>query len=107
MNILSILLQAAPEGPGATGNLILLVGIMVIFFLFMVRPQMKRQKEARKFREGLQKGDSVVTLGGIYAKVVELKDNNIVVIEIAKDVQVKIDRSGLVQNSAALTPGQK
>ncbi|HRS19135.1 MAG TPA: preprotein translocase subunit YajC, partial [Bacteroidales bacterium] len=82
MNVGSIILQATASGQNPMGNLILLVGIMVIFFFFMVRPQMKRQKEQRKFREGLQKGDSVVTLGGIYAKVVELKDNNIVIIEI-------------------------
>ena len=99
MNILSILLQGQPN---PMGNIFLLVAIMVIFFFFMIRPQMKRQKEARKFREGLQKGDSVVTLGGVYAKIVELKENNVVIIEIAKDVHVKIDKSALVADTSAL-----
>ncbi|HOS83877.1 MAG TPA: preprotein translocase subunit YajC [Bacteroidales bacterium] len=106
MNVGSIVLEAA-AGQNPMGNLFLLVGIMVIFFFFMVRPQMKRQKEQKKFREGLQKGDSVVTLGGIYAKVVELKENNIVIIEIAKDVQVKIDKSALVADSTALQMEKK
>lgn len=106
MNMLHILLQAAPQG-GATGNFILLIGIMAIFFLFIIRPQMKRQKEARKFREALKKGDSVITLGGIHAKVVEIKENNIVVVEIAKDVHVKVDKSALVQSTEALLQGAK
>jgi len=106
MNVGSIVLEAA-AGQNPMGNLFLLVGIMVIFFFFMVRPQMKRQKEQKKFREGLQKGDSVVTLGGIYAKVIEIKENNLVIIEIAKDVQVKIDKSALVADSTALQMEKK
>lgn len=98
--MLNILLQA--QGANPMGNIFLLVGIMVVFFFFMVRPQMKRQKEQRKFRESIQKGDSVVTLGGVYAKVVEIKENNVVIIEIAKDVQVKIDKSALVADTSAL-----
>lgn len=102
MNMLYIILnQTGQQNP--MGNLILLGGIMVIFFFFMIRPQMKRQKEQRKFRDSLQKGDSVVTLGGVYAKVIEIKENsNVVVIEIAKDVQIKIDKSALVADTASL-----
>ncbi|MFO7869685.1 MAG: preprotein translocase subunit YajC [Bacteroidales bacterium] len=105
--MLHILLQAPDGAGGATGNFILLIGIMVIFFLFIVRPQMKRQKETRKFREALQKGDKVLTLGGIHAKVIEIKENNTVVIEIAKEVQVKVDKSALVQSPEALAQGTK
>lgn len=104
--MLHILLQAQPQG-GAAGNFILLIGIMVIFFLFIVRPQMKRQKEARKFREALKKGDNVLTLGGVHAKVIEIKENNIVVVEIAKDVHIKVDKSALVQSPEALAQGAK
>lgn len=106
MNMLHILLQATPPQGGA-GNFILLIGIMVIFFFFIIRPQMKRQKEAKKFRDALKKGDPVVTLGGIYAKVIEIKSDNSVIIEIAKDVQVKIDKSALVQTTEALMQGAK
>ena len=108
MNTLNILLQAAPAGEQSPmGNMILLVGIMVVFFFFMVRPQMKRQKEARKFREGLQKGDSVVTLGGIYGKIDEIKEDNIVILEIAKDVKIKIDKTALQQSMDAVNQANK
>jgi len=108
MNMLDILLQAGTPGAGGgTGSFILLIGIMVIFFLFIIRPQMKRQKETRKFREALQKGDKVLTLGGIHAKVIEIKENNIVVLEIAKDVNIKVDKSALVQSPEALIQGGK
>lgn len=109
MTILSILLEAGTPGQSGSGmgQMFMLIGIMVIFFFFMVRPQMKRQKEARKFREGLQKGDSVVTLGGIYAKVIEIKENNVAIIEIAKDVQVKVDKAALVADAAALSQEKK
>ncbi len=107
MNTLNILLQAPETGGNPMGNMILMVGIMVIFFFFMVRPQMKRQKEARKFREGLQKGDSVVTLGGIYGKVDEIKEDNIVILEIAKDIKIKIDKTALQQSMDAVNQANK
>jgi len=52
-------------------------GMFVIMYFFMIRPQMKRQKEARKFREGLAKGDSVVTIGGIHGKIVDLNERTV------------------------------
>jgi preprotein translocase subunit YajC len=103
MNIQNILLEAAPGGqPNPMGNIILLVGIVVVFYFFMIRPQMKRQKEARKFREGLKKGDKVVTIGGIYGKIVDIKENNIAVVELAENMVVKMDKSALVADASDL-----
>ncbi|MDR2963605.1 MAG: preprotein translocase subunit YajC [Bacteroidales bacterium] len=102
MNIQNILLQAAGGSPNPMGNIILLVGIVVVFYFFMIRPQMKRQKEARKFREGLKKGDKIVTIGGIYGKVVDIKDNNIAVVELAENVVVKMDKSALVADASEI-----
>lgn len=99
--MLNILLQAAPA-QGGWGNIILLVGIMVVFYFFMIRPQMKRQKEARKFRDSIKKGDSVITLGGVYAKVVEVKEDDIVIIEIADNVNVKVHKSAINADAASL-----
>ena len=54
----------------------LMIGLMlIIFYFFMIRPQAKKQKEMRKFREGLKAGDKVVTTGGIHAKILELTDS--------------------------------
>ena len=63
----------------------------------MIRPQMKRQKDTRKFRESLSKGDKVVTTGGIYGKIVEVKET-VIVLEIAKEVQITVDKNGIVKD---------
>ncbi len=104
--MLQILLQEQ-GAQGGLGSLLLLVGIMVIFFIFMIRPQMKKQKEEQKFREGLQKGDAVITIGGISGKIVEIKGDNTVMLEIAKDVVLKVSKSALLKDQAALADQQK
>lgn len=71
--------------------------IIVVFYFFMIRPQVKRQKELRKYRESLKKGDKVVTTGGIYGKVTEVKESH-VVIEIANDVNIKVDKAGIIMD---------
>ncbi len=93
-----ILLQASPAGGGFSG-IFMIVALIVIFYFFMIRPQQKRQKEIRKFRDGLQKGDNVVTAGGIYGKICEVRPTNIVV-EIAQGVKITVDK-GSVYPSAA------
>ena len=102
MNIQNILLQAAQPAGNPYGNIILLVGIVVVFYFFMIRPQMKRQKEARKFREGLKDGDKVVTIGGMYGKIKSIKENNVATVEIAEGVVVKMDKSALVADASDL-----
>jgi len=102
-NLLSIFLMMGPQGGEAAGGgyeqIIFLVLIIVVFYFFMIRPQMKKQKEVRKFREGLQKGDKIVTTGGIYGKVNEIKDD-IIVTEIAPNVVIKVDKSSVVRDIA-------
>lgn len=61
------------------GQFIPLVLIMVVFYFFMIRPQMKKQKELKKFRENLAVGDKVVTIGGIHGKIIEMRDNAVVI----------------------------
>ena len=71
--------------------------IIIVFYFFMIRPQMKRQKELRKYREALKKGDKVITTGGIYGKVAEVKEQ-FVTVEIADGVKVKMDKSAIVMD---------
>ena len=97
MNLLSILLQAAaPAGGGMSSysGILMMVLIFVVFYFFMIRPQTKRQKEIKKQREAMQPGDKVVTSGGIYGKVKEIKDTTIIV-EIAENVRIKIDKNSV------------
>lgn len=90
--------DAAAQGGGFSG-IIMIVLLILVFWLFMIRPQQKRQKEIKKFRESLSKGDQVVTAGGIYGKITEVKDTTFV-LEIAPGVKITVDK-GSVYPSAS------
>ncbi|WP_297090654.1 preprotein translocase subunit YajC [uncultured Draconibacterium sp.] len=102
----SILLMMQPQD-GSEGNPLMsflpLLLIIVVFYFFMIRPQVKRQKETRKFRESLQKGDKVVTTGGIYGKIAKIEETSIQ-LEIAKDVVIKVDKNGIVKDMSDVQP---
>ena len=99
-HLLSVFLMAGPQGGNASGGgyeqIIFFLIVIVIFYIFMIRPQMKKQKEIKQFRDSLQKGDKIVTTGGIYGKVNDIKED-IVIVEIAPNVTVKVDKSSIVK----------
>ena len=96
--IMNYLLMAAPqEGANPLMTFMPLLIIIVIFYFFMIRPQVKRQKELRVFRDSLGKGDKVVTTGGIYGKIVEVKDN-IVMMQIDNDVTIRVDKAAIIKD---------
>lgn len=99
-----ILLQQAASGNWAQaifGNQwFFLIAMIFIFYFLMIRPQRKRQKEIDNFRKGLQPGQEVVTSGGIYGKIKEINDN-VVVLEVAHNVCIKVDKSTIFANPAA------
>ena len=85
---------------------VMLLLIFVIMWFFMIRPQRKQQKELQKFRDSLKKGDKVVTIGGIYGTVVEIKDKS-VLIEVDKDVKIRVDRNALQGDFSESEAAQK
>ena len=96
-----ILLQAAeaaqqPQGGGWT-MWVMLILIIVVMWFFMIGPQRKQQKELQKFRDGLSKGDKVVTIGGIYGTVAEIKDKTLL-LEIDNNVKIKVDKNSVVKD---------
>lgn len=96
-----IFLQAAqaaqqPQGGGWT-MWVMLILIIVVMWFFMIRPQRKQQKELQKFRDGLSKGDKVVTIGGIYGTVVEIKDKTLL-LEVDNNVKIKVDKNSVVKD---------
>jgi preprotein translocase subunit YajC len=97
-NLLYILLMAPPAQDGGKSNPLMsflpLILIIVVFYFFFIRPQVKKTKDAKKFRENLKKGDKVVTIGGIHGKIVEVQDSTFS-IEIAQDVWIKIEKSAV------------
>ncbi len=102
MNTLNMfLLQAAqPQQGGGWSGLLMIALIFVVFWLFFIRPQNKKQKEEQRFREALQKGDDVVTIGGIHGKVVEVKPTT-VMISIDNNVKIEVEKSAI-----SAMPGQ-
>jgi preprotein translocase subunit YajC len=82
MNLHTIILQAAPATPtggGGMQTLIMFALIIFVFYFFMIRPQTKKAKEAKKFRENLEKGQRVVTIGGIHGRIEEVKDTTVII----------------------------
>ncbi|HOW41282.1 MAG TPA: preprotein translocase subunit YajC, partial [Bacteroidales bacterium] len=74
-----------------------LILVFVVFYFFMIRPQMKKQKEMNTYRSSLKKGDKVVTTGGIYGRVFEVKDNHIMM-EVGGDVRLKVDKNAVLKD---------
>ena len=95
-----ILLQAA--APATEGNgwssILMIVLMFVVIYFFMIRPQQKRQKEIKKFRDSIKTGDKVITAGGIYGKVKDVKETTIT-LEIADNVRITIDKNSVYANA--------
>ncbi len=88
-----VMLQAQQ---GGMSMVIMMVAIFAIMWFFMIRPQQKKQKEIQKFRNAILPGTDVVTAGGIYGRVKEVKDEeNALIIEVAHDVKIKVDRNSV------------
>ena len=94
----TLFLQAQTESPNPLMSMWPLLLLIVVFYFFMIRPQQKRQKELRTYRESLQKGDKIVTTGGIYGKVHEVKDQNKIVLEISDNIRITVDKSAVVKD---------
>ena len=76
---------------------IMLALIFVVMWFFMIRPQKKQQKELQNFRDGLKKGDKVVTIGGIYGTVCEVKEGS-VLMEVDNNVKIRVNKNALVKD---------
>jgi preprotein translocase subunit YajC len=99
MNLSTILLMAQPTGGSANSSsswysFLPLILIVVVFYLFFIRPQMKRSKDQKKFRESLEKGQKVITIGGIHGRIVELQDTT-VTIEVEGQVRLRVEKSAI------------
>ena len=93
MSMLSILLQEqAATSTNGWMSLGMMLLIFVVFYFFLIRPQSKRQKEIRKFQDSLENGRRVITSGGIYGKIKEVK-GEVVVLEVADNVRIKVSKS--------------
>jgi preprotein translocase subunit YajC len=78
-------------------QIIMLVLILIVFYFFMIRPQMKKQKEMKKFRENLKAGDKVVTIGGIHGKLLEVADSTVLI--SSEGTKLRFDKSAIATST--------
>lgn len=93
-NLNFVLLQAAGSGGGMV-QLVLMGGIILVFWLFMIRPQAKKAKEQKKFVENMQKGDKVVTIAGIHGTINKINEDNTLQLEVSPGSYLKIEKSSI------------
>jgi preprotein translocase subunit YajC len=97
----SILLQAGAQNAG-TMQLVLLGGMIVVFYFFMIRPQQTKAKEAKKFIEELKTGDKVVTIGGAHGTVVTIREKTIVVeVDSSKGVRMVFEKTAISKDASS------
>lgn len=100
MNFLNMFLLQAPAQQGSSwSGLLMIVLIFVIFWLFFIRPQNKRAKEQQKFRDNLQKGDKIVTIGGIHGKVEEVRETTVLV-SVDHNTKIEFEKSAIIPNAS-------
>lgn len=98
-----LFLLAQPTGDSSAGaanplvSFLPLILVFVVFYFFMIRPQMRKQKEMNTYRSSLKKGDRIITTGGIYGKVYEVRDN-FVTIDVGGDIRLKVDKNSLMKD---------
>ncbi|MFI5157020.1 MAG: preprotein translocase subunit YajC [Chitinophagales bacterium] len=93
MTQLVVLLQASPGG--SSFSLIILAGMLVVFWVFMIRPQQKKAKQAKTFQENMQKGDKIVTIAGIHGTVNKVNDDGTIMLETSPGSYMKIEKSAI------------
>jgi preprotein translocase subunit YajC len=114
MQLLSIFLMMDPQGKGSgTGTLLMMGGMIVVFYFFMIRPQAKKAKQQKSFISNLQKGDKIVTIAGIHGKVNKVNEDGTLEMEVSPGSYLKIERSAISMewtaniNKPATTPEAK
>ena len=98
--------DAAPKGGDGLIGFLPLILIVLVFYLFFIRPQMKKQKDLRKYRESLRKGDKIITIGGIHGKIVEEQEKTFT-IEVEGGNRLRIERSAVAMDGASEQLGEK
>ncbi|HEX2683564.1 MAG TPA: preprotein translocase subunit YajC, partial [Ferruginibacter sp.] len=96
MQLLSIFLMMDPQGKGGSSGTLIMMGLMIlVFWLFMIRPQAKKAKKQKDFISNLQKGDKIVTIAGIHGTVNKVNDDTTLTLETSPGSYMKVERSAI------------
>jgi len=90
----SLLLQAKAGGVDMV-QILMFGGIFIVFYFFMIRPQQKKTKDQKKFREELKKGDTVVTIGGLHGSIASIDADDTITLEVDRGVKMKFEKSSI------------
>ena len=100
MKLISILMMGGADGQGGgMSSIIFLVLIFGVFWLFMIRPQVKKQKAQQKFKDTISKGDKIVTIGGVHGKILEIGETTFI-IEVEGQNRLKIEKTAVSMESS-------
>jgi len=101
--MINIILMAPPTGGEQNGlmSFLPILLIVVVFYFFMIRPQMKKAKDQKKFRENIKKGDKIITIGGIHGKISEIQDTTFT-IEVEGGNKLRIEKSAVSMDTSTL-----
>jgi len=101
MNQMIILMAGGQGGQGGgIMSFLPLIAIVVVFYFFMIRPQMKKAKDQKKYIEALKKGDKILTIGGIYGKIVEVKEDGTMIMEVEDGTKMKISKNAVSSDAS-------
>ncbi|MEI6595965.1 MAG: preprotein translocase subunit YajC [Bacteroidota bacterium] len=105
MTILNIFLMAGQTGGNPLTSFLPLILIMVVFYFFMIYPQMKKTKAQKKFRETLDKGTKVITIGGIHAKITDVGENYFII--ESEGTKLKVDKTSISMEASQVLNAPK
>ena len=98
---LIILMTGGAQGSqGGIMSFLPLVAIVVVFYFFMIRPQMKKAKDQKKYIEALKKGDKILTIGGIYGKINDVREDGSMIIEVEDGGKMRISKNAVSMDAS-------
>lgn len=100
MNTILMMAPAGAEGGNGMQTIIMLVLMIGVFYFFMIRPQLKKQKELKSFREALKVGDKIVTIGGIHGVIKAMQETTLT-IKVEDGTVIKIEKTAIITDFAA------
>ncbi len=110
-NLLNVYLQAGQQAaPNPLMQFLPIVLILAVLYFFMIRPQVKKAKSERQFKESIKKGDKIVTIGGIHGKIVEVQDRSFTIETEGSEIRLRVEKSAIsldLTKSLSAPPAQK